>query len=251
MNYDERWRGEDDGLILCWENGRRLRQEKPELVNRAMKGELPPLAWKGGVGNDIKCDDELNAKYGTFYYLAKLQGLLGLDLDITPSTETALMCSRTGWLVVFTGDSKKYDKPLGGGGALEICHTAGKELRVSDPELAGRAERGELPVLTWPGGCDAEDCPPRLFGSLFYLAQWQGLRGEPWHGITGKDKNMSKTIPIGVKCVSSGAVTVFIKDARKFLNEHEMPDIHAYPSPLHPGIQKEYISVNGEAAEVA
>ena len=161
LDYDERWKGDDGGLIICWENGRRLRQEKPGLANRVLNGELPSLAWKGGISDNIHCDDELNAKYGTLYYLAKLQGLLGLDLDIYPLREISLMCSRTGWLVVFTQDSKKYDKTLSIGNVLEMCHIVGKELRVSDPEIAGRAETGELPVLNWPGGCNAEDSPPR------------------------------------------------------------------------------------------
>ena len=247
LDYDERWNGDDGGLIICWENGRKWRQEKPELTSRAMNGELPSLVWKGGISDDIKCDDDLNAKYGTLYYLAKLQGLLGIDLDITPSREIPLLCSRTGWLVVFTRDNKKYDKTLGVGNVLEICHTSGKELRVSDPELAGSAERGELPVLNWPGGCDASDSAARQYGSLFYLAQWQGLRGESWHGVTGNNKNMSTTNPIGIKCAASGMVTVFTKDARKYLNKYETLDIESYPSPVHPGIQETYVSVKGEA----
>ena len=248
MDYDGRWKGDDGGLITCWENGRKWRQDKPGLADRAMKGELPVLAWKGGIGDDINCDNELKAKYGALYYLAKLQGLSGLDLDIDPSAEIPLMCSRTGWLVVFTGDSNKYDKALGMGNALEICHTTGKEIRESDPELAGRAEKGELAVLNWPGGCDAEASPPRQFGSLFYLAQWQGLRGEPWHGITGNNKNMSTTHPVGIKCAVSGVATIFIKDARKYLSAHETPDIESYPTPAYPGIQETYTPVKGEAA---
>ena len=247
LDYDGRWKGNDGGLITCWENGRKWRQDKPGLADRAMKGELPVLAWKGGIGDDINCDNELKAKYGALYYLAKLQGLSGLDLDIDPSAEIPLMCSRTGWLVVFTGDSNKYDKALGMGNALEICHTTGKEMRDSDPELAVRVERGELPVLNWPGGFDAEASPPRQFGSFFYLAQWQGLRGEQWHGITGNNKNMSTTHPVGIKCAVTGMATIFTKDARKYLSSHETPDIERYPTPVYPGIQETYIPVKGEA----
>ena len=72
LDYDERWNGDDGGLIMCWENGRKWRQEKPELTSRAMNGELPSLVWRGGISDDIKCVDDLNAKYGTLYYLAKL-----------------------------------------------------------------------------------------------------------------------------------------------------------------------------------
>ena len=174
MTYDERWNGDDGGLILCWENGRNHRRNKPELTRRAMNGELPSLVWKGGITDDIKKTGDLNAKYGTLYYLAELQGLLGIDLDVTPSRETPLMCTRTAWLVVFTGDSKKYDNSLNAGNTLEICHVLGRELRESNPELASRVEKGELPALNWPGGVDTVTLASRQFGSLFYLAQWQG-----------------------------------------------------------------------------
>lgn len=246
MTYDKRWNGDDGGLIVCWENGRKYRQKKPELASKTMNGELPSLVWKGGISDNINLshdtrkNGDLNAKYGTLYYLAKLQGLSGRDLDIIPSREIPLMCTRTGWLIIFTGDSKKYGKPLSANNALEICHRSGRELGKSNPELACRAKRGELPALDWPGGVDTVPHPSRQFGSLFYLAQWQGLRDEAWHGITGSNKNMSTTCPVGIKCVASGTVTVFIKDARKYLNKREIPDIEIYPTPTKPGIPKTY-----------
>ena len=246
MTYDERWNGDDGGLIVCWENGRKYRQKKPELASKTMNGELPSLVWKGGISDNInlsrdtKNSGDLNAKYGTLYYLAKLQGLSGKDLDIIPFREIPLMCTRTGWLIIFTGDSKKYGKPLSANNALEICHRSGRELGKSNPELASRAKRGELPALDWPGGVDTVPHPSRQFGSLFYLAQWQGLRDESWHGLTGSDKNMSTACPVGIKCAASGTVTVFTKDARKYLNRQEIPDIETYPTPTKPGIPKTY-----------
>ncbi len=242
MTYDERWNGNDGGLITCWENGRKCRQKMPELARKAEKGELPSLVWKGGISGDIKKNGDLNAKYGTLHYLATLQGLLGIDLNIISLRATPLMCTRTGWLVVFTGDSKKYDRPLSAGYALAVCHKSGQELRKSNSELASRAEKGELPALNWRGGTDTVPHLSRRFGSLFYLAQWQGLRGEPWRGLTGSDKNMSITCPVGIVCAVSGAVTVFTKDARKYLNKDKIPDIETYPTPAKSGISKTYMS---------
>ena len=247
MTYDERWNREDRGLITCWENGREWHRNKPEIARRAMEGQLPTLNWAGGISDDIDNENKnssknkngkMNAKYGTLYYLAQLQGLLGKDLDISPSQETPLMCTRTGWLVVFTGDSDKYlsDNKISAGDALRICHSIGQKLRETNSELASRAENGELPALNWPGGSDTEPFPPRQFGSLFYLAQWQGLRGEPWHGLTGSNKNMSTTRPVGIKCAESGMITIFIKDAKKYLSKDEIPDIGTYPAPITPGI---------------
>ena len=254
LSYDERWNGDDGGLILCWEIGRNYHLRKSGLARKAMNGELPTLGWKGGINeavniysthrDAVKKYKEMNCKYGTLYYLAKLQGLSGSDLDITPSRETPLMCTRTGWLVVFTGDSKKYNKPLSAGNALGICHKLGRELRESNPELGSRAEKGELPALNWPGGADTLPPPSRQFGSLYYLAQWQGLRGEPWHGLTGSNKNMSTTRPVGIKCAASGMVSVFTKDARKYLNKDEIPDIETYPTPIKVGIPESYILKN-------
>ena len=80
---------------------------------------------------------------------------------------------------------------------LIICWEAGRELRDQDRALAARAEAGELVSLPWKGGTE----PPtwntttaakraakqeakkakkagRKYGTVQYLAMWQGLRGE-------------------------------------------------------------------------
>ncbi|MCP4612921.1 MAG: hypothetical protein GY845_29870 [Planctomycetes bacterium] len=104
LSWNERWRGCDKGLITCWEVGRELSQKKPELAERARNGELPILAWKGGVEKKIKKKE----KYGTLSYLAQWQGLRGEDLDIDLTQETELICSRTCMKVIYTGDVTKY-----------------------------------------------------------------------------------------------------------------------------------------------
>jgi len=104
LSWDERWKRHDNGLITCWEVGRELGKKKPELAERAKKGELPVSEWKGGVAKKII----KNEKYGTLYYLAEWQGLRGDDLDINLSEESELICSRTGMKVIYTGDAQKY-----------------------------------------------------------------------------------------------------------------------------------------------
>jgi hypothetical protein len=54
LSWAERWKGNDKGLITCWEVGRDLRQKDPELARRAENGELPALGWKGGVEKALK-----------------------------------------------------------------------------------------------------------------------------------------------------------------------------------------------------
>ena len=103
LSWDETWRAVDAGLIACWERGREKALEDIELASCAKRGELPVLAWKGGVERKIKAK-----KYGTLKYLAQWQGLRGDDLDIHLDKEIELVCSKTGMPVTFTADLKKY-----------------------------------------------------------------------------------------------------------------------------------------------
>jgi hypothetical protein len=104
LSWYERWKGNDKGLITCWEVGREKRAKEPGLASIAENGELPVLGWKGGVEKMTKKGE----KFGTLFYLAQWQGLRGEDLDIDLSQEPELICSRTGMRVIYTGDPKKY-----------------------------------------------------------------------------------------------------------------------------------------------
>jgi DNA polymerase III epsilon subunit-like protein len=106
-DFDERWRGPDNGLITCWEVGRRKSLESPELADRAKNGELPVLGWKGGVEKEIQKKE----KYGSLNYLAQWQGLRGEDLNIDPAVEVEIVCSKTGMKVIYTADTTKFAEP--------------------------------------------------------------------------------------------------------------------------------------------
>jgi hypothetical protein len=95
---------QDRGLIVSWEVGRRLATEQPDLAERAKRGELPPLEWKGGVEKELKKPE----KYGTLYYLATWQGLRNESLHIDTAVEVEHICVKTGMKVIFTGIFKKY-----------------------------------------------------------------------------------------------------------------------------------------------
>lgn len=90
--------------MICWEVGRERATREPELAEKARKGELPTLGWKGGVEEELKKKE----KYGTLNYLAEWQGLRGEDLSIDVTKEVELVCSRTGMKVILTPDSEKY-----------------------------------------------------------------------------------------------------------------------------------------------
>ena len=109
LTWPERWRGPDGGLIFCWERGREMRAESPELAEAAGRGELIPLAWKGGVqekpegaGPPKKASkSKPKPKEGTLYYLATWQGLRGDDLDIDVDGERVVVCAKTKQAVAF------------------------------------------------------------------------------------------------------------------------------------------------------
>lgn len=106
LSFQERWREQDRGLIVCWEIGRQLSIESPDLAIRAKNGELPILVWKGGVDRLILKKE----KFGSLNYLAQWQGLRGEDLNIDLTAEVEIICVRTGVKVIFTGDHDKYSE---------------------------------------------------------------------------------------------------------------------------------------------
>jgi hypothetical protein len=108
LSIEERWQGDDQGVIAAWERGRAISEEanadSQELTTRARRGELVVLPWKGGVERALK----LKQKFGTMRYLAMWQGLRGDDLDVELDSETTLRCSATGMAVTYTSDPAKY-----------------------------------------------------------------------------------------------------------------------------------------------
>ncbi|GAB2913890.1 hypothetical protein [Paralcaligenes ginsengisoli] len=104
LSTQELWLAEDNGLIACWERGRQMALDEPEVAEAAMADELVPLPWKGGVGTTTKNKH----KYGTLRYLAMWQGLRKEDLDIDTAEERQLFCRRFETMVTFTQDKTKY-----------------------------------------------------------------------------------------------------------------------------------------------
>ena len=106
-SYDERWNGDDRGLITCWEVGRKKREAEPDLVEKIENNQLPALGWKGGVDKKLK----KNEKFGSLNYLAQWQGIKGEDLNISLTEEITLQCAKTGTIVTYTPDTTKYSQP--------------------------------------------------------------------------------------------------------------------------------------------
>lgn len=96
-DWSAKWEGPDGGLIASWSRGLEKRAESPDLADKARAGELPVLAWRGGVEKPIKGE-----KSGTLLYLAAWQGLRGDDLHIDTAAEVRLTCARHGVPVVYS-----------------------------------------------------------------------------------------------------------------------------------------------------
>lgn len=93
---------------------------------------------------------------------------------------------------------------------LIICWEIGRQMAAKEPDLAEKALRDELPVLGWKGGTDTKLQVQKKIGAMFYLAQWQGLRGEDL------DIDIS-TEPVLV-CSKTGLQVTYTLDANKYGN---------------------------------
>ncbi|APZ47683.1 hypothetical protein BW723_15900 [Polaribacter reichenbachii] len=103
LTWEETWKQEDKGLIKNYEVGRALAIKEPELAEKAKRGELPVLGYKGGVDKALKKKE----KIGALNYIAKWQALRGEDLNIDMNEEMVLICTKTKMIVTFTMDLEK------------------------------------------------------------------------------------------------------------------------------------------------
>lgn len=91
---------------------------------------------------------------------------------------------------------------------LIACWERGREKRLEDAALAEQASNGQLVVLPWKGGVEKAIKKKQKFGTHFYLAMWQGLRGE--------DLSVDPADDLILTCTSTGMTVVFTSDAAKY-----------------------------------
>jgi hypothetical protein len=108
LSWEETWRKEDKGLIKNYEVGRALAKKEPELAEKAKRGELPVLGYKGGVDKTLKKKE----KIGALNYIAKWQALRGEDLNLNLEEEIVLTCTKTDMRVTFTMDLEKLKNSI-------------------------------------------------------------------------------------------------------------------------------------------
>jgi hypothetical protein len=100
------------------------------------------------------------------------------------------------------------DRWHGADKGLIICWEVGREKRESDLSLVAKVERNELPVLGWKGGVVKALKNTEKFGSLNYLAQWQGIRGE--------DLDIDLAKEISLKCSKTGMIVTYTPHVFKY-----------------------------------
>ncbi len=93
---------------------------------------------------------------------------------------------------------------------LITCWEVGRAIARKEPELAERARNGELPVLGWKGGIEKTLKTKEKYGTLYYLAQWQGLRGD--------DLDIDLLEETDIECSRTGMKVVFTGDSEKYCN---------------------------------
>lgn len=91
---------------------------------------------------------------------------------------------------------------------LIACWERGRELALQKAELAEQAKRGELLLLPWRGGVERALKSGRKYGSLRYLAMWQGLRGE--------DLDIHLDIEREIVCTRHATTVFFTADQSKY-----------------------------------
>ena len=91
---------------------------------------------------------------------------------------------------------------------LITCWEVGRSKSIESPELAERAKNGELPPLGWKGGVDKKIQKKEKYGSLNYLAQWQGLRGEDLEIDLSEERE--------IVCSKTGMKVIYTADTKKY-----------------------------------
>jgi hypothetical protein len=91
---------------------------------------------------------------------------------------------------------------------LIACWERGREKRIEDPALAAQATAGQLVILPWKGGVEKVKKKKQKFGTLFYLAMWQGLRGEDLDIDPSKEQIL--------ECTATGMSVVYTNDTTKY-----------------------------------
>ena len=85
----------------------------------------------------------------------------------------------------------------------------GREMSTESPAIAEAARNGQLIILPWKGGVEKKIKKTEKFGTLNYLAMWQGLRGENLDIDINTDK--------AITCSVTNMIVTFTNDIKKYM----------------------------------
>jgi hypothetical protein len=92
---------------------------------------------------------------------------------------------------------------------LNASWDAGRHLAKEMPALAKRARDGELVMLPWKGGVQRRTKAGHKYGTLKYLAMWQGLRGDSLQVALDRE--------VTLKCSRTAMEVTYTPEPKKFL----------------------------------
>lgn len=91
---------------------------------------------------------------------------------------------------------------------LIACWERGREKSRESPALASQAREGQLVVLPWKGGVEKAVKKSQKFGTLYYLAMWQGLRGD--------DLQIDIDLELTMVCSATRMTVIYTSDPSKY-----------------------------------
>lgn len=95
------------------------------------------------------------------------------------------------------------------------CWERGREKQREVPELATAARNGQLVILPWKGGVRRR-VQGKLYGTPYYLAMWQGLRGDDLDVDLGREMT--------VTCSATAITVTFTSDKSKYATDELRSD---------------------------
>lgn len=95
--------------------------------------------------------------------------------------------------------------------AWERGREISEEGNLDSQDLTARARRGELVILPWKGGVERALKVKQKFGTMRYLAMWQGLRGD--------DLDVDLKSESTLECSATGMVVTYTSDPAKYAGE--------------------------------
>jgi hypothetical protein len=91
---------------------------------------------------------------------------------------------------------------------LITCWERGREKANEAPDLAALAREGQLVELPWKGGVQKAIKKKEKYGTLFYLAMWQGLRNE--------DLNIDMDVETSLVCTATKMTVTYTGDSARY-----------------------------------